>query len=240
MRAGAEVEAWFHDDHRLMRTSYAVTWQKQGEAGHSGRLELQSRALAFEGSNGEASAVETIPYEDVTGLRIARSPEDRLSDRQTLVLERRNGAPVRIASIVHPGIISELSERLASLHLADENTTTRAVVVLPLVEGAAERAAELLRGGPPFDPDEVGLGRHQVFVTESEVIFLFEAESSMAADRLLSEDRLWAAASAWKELVAGPPRLAEDVYSWSRAKRADYVSFAPTPGPGDSEGGDVF
>jgi hypothetical protein len=114
------------------------------------------------------------------------------------------------------------------------------VVVLPLVEGAADRAAELLRGGPPFDPDEVGLGRHQVFLTESEAIFLFEAESSMAGDRLLSEDRLWAAAAAWKELVAGPPRLAEDAYSWSRVERADYVSFAPTPGPGDSDGGDVF
>ena len=77
------------------------------------------------------------------------------------------------------------------------------MVVLPLVEGGAGRAAELLRGGPPFDPEEVGLGRHQVFLTESEAIFLAEAESSMAADWLLSEDRLWAAAAAWKELVAG-------------------------------------
>ena len=141
---------------------------------------------------------------------------------------------------MHPGIVCELAERLASLHLADERSTSRAVVVLPLVEGGADRAAELLRGGPPFDPEEVGLGRHQVFLTESEAIFLFEAESSMAADWLLSEDRLWAAAAAWKELVAGPPRLAEDSYSWSRVKRADYVSFAPTPGPGDSDGGDVF
>jgi hypothetical protein len=240
MRGGAEVEARFDDDHQLMRTSYAVTWQTDGEAGHSGRLELQSRALAFEGSNGGAAAAETIPYEDVTGVRIARTPGDRLSGRQTLVLERRSGDPIRIASIVHPGIISELAERLASLHLADERSTSRAVVVLPLVEGAADRAAELLRGGPPFDPDEVGLGRHQVFLTESEAIFLFEAESSMAGDRLLSEDRLWAAAAAWKELVAGPPRLAEDAYSWSRVERADYVSFAPTPGPGDSDGGDVF
>jgi hypothetical protein len=223
-----------------MPTSYAVTWQKADEANHSGRLELQSRALIFEGSNGDGAGSETIPYRDVTGVRIVRSPGDRLSGRQTLVLERRSGDPIRIASVVHPGIISELAERLSSLHLADENTSTRAVVVLPLVEGAADRAAELLRGGPPFDPDEVGLGRHQVFLTESEAIFFFEAESSEAADRLLSNGRLWAAAAAWKELVAGPPRLAEDVYSWYRAKRADYVSFEPTPGPGDSEGGDLF
>jgi hypothetical protein len=240
MRADTEVDVRHCPDDRDMRTSYAVTWQKADEVSHSGRLELKSRALAFEGSNGDGAESETIPYEDVTGVRIARSPGDRLSGRQTLVLERRNGDSIRIASIVHPGIISELAERLASLHLVDQGTSTRAVVVLPLVEGAADRAAELLRGGPPFDPDEVGLGRHQVFLTESEAIFLFEADSSQAADRLLSDDRLWAAAAAWKDVVAGPPRLAEDAYSWSRPKRTDFVSFEPTPGPGDSEGGDVF
>jgi hypothetical protein len=240
VRADTEVDVRRSLDDQDMRTSYAVTWQKADEVSHSGRLELQSRALTFEGSNGDSAESETIPYEDVTGVQIARSPEDRLSGRQTLVLERRFGDPIRIASIVHPGIISELAERLASLHLAGESTSTRAVVVLPLVEGASDRAAELLRGGPPFDPDEVGLGRHQVFLTESEAIFLFEADYAQAADRLLSDDRLWAAAAAWKDVVAGPPRLAEDAYSWSRPKRTDFVSFEPTPGPGDSDGGDIF
>jgi hypothetical protein len=117
---------------------------------------------------------------------------------------------------------------------------SRAVLVLPLVEGAQERVAELLRGGPPFDPDEVGLGRHQVFLTESEAVFLFEAESPDAAERLLSSARLWAAAAVWKELVAGPPRLADNAFSWVRVAEDDQLSFAGTPGPGYSEGGDVF
>jgi hypothetical protein len=241
MRDGAEVGAYTDDDHQPMRTTYAVTWQKPGEAGHSGCLELQSRGLVFEGSNGVNSASEMIPYEDVSEVRIARSPEDRLSGRQTLVLEQRNGGPIRIAGIVHTGIVAELADRLASRHLPDESSLSRVVLVLPLVEGATERVAELLRKGPPFDPDEVGLGRHEVFLTESEAIFLFEADSPQAADRLLSGSRVWAAATAWKDLVAGPPRIAEDAYSWVRAPEpADYVSFDPTPGPGDSEGGDIF
>jgi hypothetical protein len=241
MRADTEAEAGLRvDDQDAMSTSYAVTWQMADEASHSGRLELQPRALVFEGTNGDGAGSETIPYGDVARVRIARSPEDRLSGRQTLVLERRSGDRIRIASVGHPGIITELAERLASPDLGDDSTTTRAVVVLPLVEGAADRVAELLRGGPPFDPEEVGLGRHQVFVTESEAIFLFEAASSQAADQLLSDDRLWAAAAAWKDVVAGPPRLAEDAYSWWRPKRTDFVSFEPTPGPGDSDGGDIF
>jgi len=223
-----------------MGTSYAVTWQKAGESGHSGRLELRSRAIAFEGSNGGSSASETIPYEDVTDVRIARSPDDRISDRQTLVLERRSGGPIRIAGVVHPGIVSELAERLGSLYVPEESAPSRAVLVLPLVEGAAEAVAELLRKGPPFDPDEVGLERHQVFLTENEAIFMFEAGSAQAADRLLSSSRLWAAAEAWKDLVSGPPRIADDAYSWTRPSVDEYVSFEATPGPGDSEGGDLF
>jgi len=59
-------------------------------------------------------------------------------------------------------------------------------------------------------------------------------------DRLVGDPTLWAAAAAWKDLVAGPPRLAEEVYSWVRAHPAEYLSFESTPGPGDSEGGDIY
>jgi hypothetical protein len=121
-----------------------------------------------------------------------------------------------------------------------DSAPSRAVLVLPLVEGAQGQVAELLRQGPPFDPDEVGLGRHQVFLTESEAVFLFEAETPGAADRLLSGSRLWAAAATWKDLLAGPPRLADDAFSWVREREDDQLWFEGTPGPGYSEGGDVF
>ena len=117
---------------------------------------------------------------------------------------------------------------------------SRAVVVLPLREGVSEQAAELLRGGPPFDPQEVGLERHHVFLSEREAIFVFEADSLDAADKLIGEGSLWPAASVWKDLVEGPPRLAQDAYSWVRPHVPEDVSFAPTPGPGDSDGGDLF
>jgi hypothetical protein len=170
---------------------------------------------------------------------VGRSPADRISGRQTLVLERRSGEPIRIAGVVQAGIISELAEHLASL-LRQERVMSRAVVVLPLREGASARAAELLRGGPPFDPEAVGLERHHVFLTEREAVFVFEADSRDAAEHLVGEGRFWSAASAWKELVAGPPRLAEDLYSWVRPHVPDDVSFASTPGPGDSDGGDLY
>jgi hypothetical protein len=116
----------------------------------------------------------------------------------------------------------------------------RAVVVLPLREGVREQAAELLRGGPPFDPEEVGLDRHHVFLTDQEVVYVFEADDIDVAERLIGDESFWLAAAAWKDLVAGPPRLAEDVYSWIRPQVPEDLSFASTPGPGDSDGGDLF
>jgi hypothetical protein len=114
------------------------------------------------------------------------------------------------------------------------------VVVLPLRPGTRDRARDLLRHGPPFDPDEEGLGRHQAFVSETEAIFLFEADARGAVERLADKASLWEAAAGWTELVAGPPRLADREYSWTRPHPPAGTFFAPTPGPGDSDGGDVF
>jgi hypothetical protein len=218
-----------------MRVSYAVTWRHREDEARSGRLELTPEGLAF--ANG--STVETVAYHDLRGVHVGRSLADRISHRQTLVLERRTGGPILIAGVGQAGIISELAEHLAPL-LGEEHAMSRAVVVLPLREGASARAAELLRRGPPFDPEAVGLERHHVFLTDQEAVFVFEADTSDAAERLVGDGEFWSAAAAWEDLVAGPPRLAEDVYSWVRPHVPDDLSFASTPGPGDSDGGDLF
>ena len=215
-----------------------MTWQQGDDATRSGRLELVLGGLAFEGTGANGVAEETIQFADLLDVRVGRSASDRISGRQTLVLERRTGQPIRIASIVHPGVVSELAEHLAS-QLGKAHAMSRAVVVLPLREGVSEQAAELLRAGPPFDPEEVGLEQHHVFLTEREAVFVFEADSRDVAERLLSAG-FWSAASAWRDLVEGPPRLADDAYSWVRPHVPDDLSFEPTPGQGDSDGGDVF
>jgi hypothetical protein len=240
MGADTDASAVQHEQGMDMRISYAVTWQEPDAEPRSGRLELKPRGLGFEGSNGSGSAIEELGYDQVSAVRIARTPDDRLSGRPTLVLERRTGGPIRIASVAQPGIISELAEHLAALHLGEEPSLNRVVVVLPLKEGTHDRAAVVLEHGPPFDPERAGLDRHQVFLTDREAIFVFEAEAADAVDRLVKDTTLWGAAATWKELVAGPPRVADEAFSWLRAHPMEYISFAPSPGPGDSEGGDLY
>ena len=116
------------------------------------------------------------------------------------------------------------------------------VVVLPIKPDARVRAGDLLRRGPPFDPDEAGLERHQAFVSEAEAeaIFLVEADARESVERLVHDAGLWEAAEGWTELVAGPPRVAEGAFSWARPHPPDETFFTPTPGPGDSDGGDIY
>ena len=68
----------------------------------------------------------------------------------------------------------------------------RVAVIVPLVEGAEDRARALLAAGPP-----------------------------------------WADTSEWAEIVAGAPFIRRD-------DELSGLSYESTPGPGDSEGGDVF
>lgn len=117
----------------------------------------------------------------------------------------------------------------------------RLVVVVPLKDGASEKARALLAKGPPFDLEATEFDRHEVYLSEREAIFLFETPGPSATLKLPGEDpSLWKVAATWQPLMAGRPRKALTAYSWRRAKDRGALSFEPTPGQGDSEGGDVF
>lgn len=97
---------------------------------------------------------------------------------------------------------------------------TRLVVVVPLKDGARARARELLDAGPPFDLEGTALDRHDVFLTEREVVFVFEAPGEAARLELPADDPgLWKAAAAWRECLAGRPRKAEVAFTWERTSR---------------------
>ena len=92
----------------------------------------------------------------------------------------------------------------------------RVIVVAPLREGSREVARMLLESGPPFDPAEVGLAAHSVLLTESEAVFVFEGEDAgSVVQELVGRAEVWQAATAWREWLAGKPRLAETAYAWS-------------------------
>ena len=94
---------------------------------------------------------------------------------------------------------------------------SKLVVVAPLRDGARESARLLIADGPPFDPAASALERHEVYLTEREAVFVFEGPEPRAeVERLIGDPGVWRAASAWRECLAGRPRIADRSFTWSR------------------------
>jgi hypothetical protein len=93
----------------------------------------------------------------------------------------------------------------------------RLMIVARLASGANADAERLIANGPPFDPEELGFHRHFVFLTATEVVFLFEGPAvEWVVDDLVNDPVTSAAFSAWRPLLDGPPRLAHEKFGWTR------------------------
>jgi hypothetical protein len=220
-----------------MRTTYGVVWREGESPLAAGKLELLPHGIRLDGLDGS----QEIPYELVSSVRVGRLAGERIDGRPSVVLERRTGAPVTIATVAKPSLVGEIVERLAALQLGGD-LAPRMAVVLPIKPEAHDAVRELLEGGPPFDPEQMtGLDRHEVFLTAQEAIFLFDSQlGTDAIAQLVAHTELWQAAAAWRDHIAGPPRIAENVYSWTRRTESDELSYLATPGAGDSDGGDIY
>ena len=200
-----------------MQKTYGVVWREGSLPLATGMLELRPRDLRFEGLADSQPAAQTIPYEDLAGVRVGRSSAERIDGRPTVIIERRTGLPVTLTTVAQPTLLGEIVERLTALQIGGE-AQRRTVVVVPIREDAHDAVRALLDAGPPFNPSQLpGLDRHEVFLTLDEVVFLFDSSfGAHAIEPLLADPALWKAAAAWHEHLAGPPRIAEDVYSWRR------------------------
>jgi hypothetical protein len=96
----------------------------------------------------------------------------------------------------------------------------RLALIARLKDGAEPRAEELIATGPPFDLQHSGFVRHSVFLSATEVVFLFEAhEVESLVSALVDDPFQWMVAEAlddWRPLIDGPPRIAREQFSWER------------------------
>jgi hypothetical protein len=196
-----------------MQISYAVTWQEPDGGRHSGRLELGANALWLVGRNGHGHGSKVVRYGDLKEFRLARSSGDRLQGRPTLLLELSNGTELKLASVAQPGIVAELADRLSGL-TGSWGRPEREALVVPIRPGSQRQAEVLLANGPPFDPSEFGLVSHEVYVTDREVVFVFEGSAEVFSEHLAAEQTVWKAAEAWRPLIDGPVRLGLRAYAW--------------------------
>lgn len=197
-----------------MRTTYAVKWREPDGKTYVGRLALGPRTLRLEGRTKGGPVVDRqLAHDELHSVRVGSHGPDRLDGRPALIVERTNGRYLIASAGMAAGIVQELIDRLVELRVA---APRRATVIVPLEPGAVDRVRELVAHGPPFDPAETALMRHQLLLTAEEAIFVFEAATEEGLAALIGQVDLFAPAVAWHDLVAGPPRLAEVAYAWER------------------------
>jgi hypothetical protein len=93
----------------------------------------------------------------------------------------------------------------------------RLVIVGRLQDGKHAEAEQLLREGPPFDLEELGFHRHGVYLTSTEVVFVFEApEVEWLVNDLIDEPAASSAFGPWHGVIEGTPRLGHERFFWSR------------------------
>lgn len=96
----------------------------------------------------------------------------------------------------------------------------RLAIIARLESGSEELAAELIAKGVPFDLEESGFERHSVFLSATEVIFVFEGpEVESRLDEVVGDpfrSLLSEAFDEWRPLLDAPPRVARERYSWER------------------------
>ena len=108
----------------------------------------------------------------------------------------------------------------------------RLAIVARLKKGSESRASKLIAAGPPFDLEQTGLARHSIYLSATEVIFVFEGhEVEWRVDDLLDEPfrlEMFRALDQWRAIVDGLPRIARESFEWERdpAETADRQATA--------------
>jgi hypothetical protein len=98
-----------------MKRNYAVVWSRNGDT-RCGRLEPFPDRFELHGRERRLA----VPFAELRGGSIARRPAERLLGMPVLVLDWREGPPLRIASLEGPGFLHELADRVehAGRHVA--------------------------------------------------------------------------------------------------------------------------
>jgi hypothetical protein len=91
----------------------------------------------------------------------------------------------------------------------------RIVLVARLRDGARQRAHELAASPLPNDPAADGFSRVAVFLSEREIVFMFEADSAESIVRRILNDPVQSTAiTPWLPLFDGPLHRTEEAYYW--------------------------
>jgi hypothetical protein len=204
---------------RDVTDTYPVVWALNGGAPITGTLEIAGEDIRLAGHAQDGTgATCRIAAAEVFHVSDSGAETDRVNGRRAVVVDERGGRRILIASQAGGEHLNELAVLLQDAAGLAGRPLTRVVVRVPVDAAQVERVRELVRRGPPYDLTQVpGLERHEVYVTDRDVMFVFEgADPGFALERVMRDARVWSALERWDDYVAGQPSVLEPDYTWSR------------------------
>jgi hypothetical protein len=189
-----------------MHERFAVVFRAGGSSA-AGVLEVEDDRLLLDGRAGSESVRLEIPFSELSEVRVGRRRGERLNGYATLVLDRGEAPAAQVAPL-EMAFLPEIADLLVSL---SQRTASDALAfVVPLKAGCVGRARKLLAKGPPVDPASLGLAEHEVYLSETEAVFVFRGPDVRAQlSSAIRQPAVWRAGLAWQRCFAEPPHIAE-------------------------------
>jgi hypothetical protein len=202
---------------------YAVAFEVEG-APAAGALAVGEEGVRLSGRRRGEWFELSIPREDLAGVHIGRSSGERLNGYKTVVLERRDRPDVLVAPFGF-GFLHEIADLLGSINAQPSRPSERLELIVPIRRGSLLRVRQLISTGPPFAPKQLGLRRHEVYLVDDQVRFVFEGYGVRdALQHLVGDVAVWRAGLSWRQHIAGRPQLGDEtrdetprgelLYSW--------------------------
>ncbi|MBI4898287.1 MAG: hypothetical protein HY827_07950 [Actinobacteria bacterium] len=89
------------------------------------------------------------------------------------------------------------------------------IVVARLRPGVEAEVRELIAQGPPLDLQSSGLTRNTIYLSENEVVFLFEGpDAERVMHEFLNDPVASARLASWGHLIDGTPFMARREFDW--------------------------
>jgi hypothetical protein len=97
--------------------------------------------------------------------------------------------------------------------------TDQVAIVAEIRPGKRKDLERLLAAGPPFDLSHQGFEHHEVFLGDTDVVFIFTGPGGLAeVERVAREPAVLRELTALANVLQAP-RLLQQTFSWKEARR---------------------
>ena len=96
--------------------------------------------------------------------------------------------------------------------------TSQVAIVAEIRPGRHDELLRMLEAGPPFDLSKEGVDHHEVFVGDTDIMFVFTLPGGLSeVERIARQPTVLGALQALSNVVQSP-RLLQQTFAWSQTR----------------------